>query len=481
LITKKFLKASFIYTLAGALPMASAIILLPFYIYYLPTDVYGALSLYLAFSLFVQIIVTYSFDSSAYIHYHDYKGDPAKLSSFISSVFIFMLLIGTGVGLVLVALGDFLFTQIFDDPKISFYPFGVISVLIGIFQALNKVYNSILQSSEKQVMYLWSNVLYFLFVGVITVAGLYFFPKTLIGPIGGRLVAGIIIASWTLYRVYKAFGYDFNYHLLKSTFGFNHYIFIYQIQQWVINYFDRFLLLFFLPLSTIGVYDFAVKCLIAVEFVMNGLHTSFYPKVVSTITAQTIKGSTQELNRYYYGLVAIIMIAVSSGIFILPIAIDFLINNQGYQEAIPYLPYIAVTYLLKTIKYYFAIPYGVLKHTKPLPLISLFVSALKIALMLLFVRQFEIYGIIAAALISLVIEIWLLKYVLTDKFNFQFNPFKLIITPALLLGLVVLIEPFIPQNLKVYVHLFYLIITGVSLLWTYRNDLNLFKVSKFFN
>ncbi len=461
--------------------MTSAVILLPFYIYYLPTDVYGVLSLYLAFSLFIQILVTYSFDSSAYIHFHDFKNNPEKLSSFISSAFIFMLLIGAAVGLISVVLGDLLFNLILEDPKISFYPFGIMAVVIGIVQALNKVYNSILQSSEKEVLYLYSNLFYFLLVAGLSVAGLSLFPGTLVGPLGGRLLAGIIIAGWTLYRVFREFGFRFNFPILKSTFGFNHFTFVHQVEQWVINYFDRFLLLFFLPLSTIGVYDFTIKCLIAIDFIMNSLHSSFYPKVVSTITAQETKGSTQELNRYYYGLVSIVMIAVSSSILALPIVLDIFKSDNGYQEAVVYFPYIAITYLLKSIRYYFAIPYGVLKYTKPLPFISFFISVIKIACMLLLVKEYGIYGIVASALVSSVIEIWLLKYILTEKFRFQFNPFKLMVAPVLLLVLVLLMEPFVPQDFKLLLHFFYLIVTGVFLLWVYRNELKLFKYPKIFN
>ena len=93
-ISKSFIKSSLIYTVAGMLPMASAIILLPFYIENLSTADYGALSIYLAFSLFIQILTTYSFDTSLYIHFHEFKHDPAKLSSFISSAFVLMLMIG---------------------------------------------------------------------------------------------------------------------------------------------------------------------------------------------------------------------------------------------------------------------------------------------------------------------------------------------------------------------------------------------------
>lgn len=455
--------------------MASAIILLPFYIYYLPTHVYGALSLYLAFSLFVQIVVTYSFDSSAYIHYHDFKKDPERLSAFISSAYVFMILIGVGVGLILVALGDILFRLIFDDPRISFFPYGLMSVLIGIFQALSKVYNSILQSREKVVLFLWSNVLQFTLIGIFTIGGLYLYPETLAGPIGGRLIAGMVVTTWVLFRVFREFGFHFDYALLQSTFSFNHYAFIHQVQQWVINYFDRFLMLFFLPLSAIGIYDFAIKCLIVIEFILNGLHNSFYPKVVSVISAQTTKGTTPELNRYYHGLIAVVMIFVSGSIFALPFLINFLGNDKGYEDAAQYFPYIAITYLLRAMRHYFAVPYGILKYTKPLPIISFFIAAIKIGLMIFLIQEYKIYGVVAATLISAGIEIFTLKTVLSKKFNFQFNVFKIVIAPLTLLGVVIIVEPLLSRDFSWAVHLFYLVVTGGFLLWVYRNELKLIK------
>ena len=76
--------------------MASAIILLPLYIHHLSTELYGALSVYMVFTLLVQIVVTFSFDTSVYIHFQELKGDQKKLSAFMSSAFVFMLMIGSG-------------------------------------------------------------------------------------------------------------------------------------------------------------------------------------------------------------------------------------------------------------------------------------------------------------------------------------------------------------------------------------------------
>ncbi|MEO5601845.1 MAG: oligosaccharide flippase family protein, partial [Cyclobacteriaceae bacterium] len=158
-ISKAFLQSSLIYTVAGALPMASAIILLPFYVAFLSTSDFGALSIYLAFSLFIQILTTYSFDISLYIHFHEYKNDQKKLAAFVSSAFILMLFIGVGVALIFTVSGDLIFSSLFAGKSISFHPYGLLAALTGIFQALFKVHSNLLQSREKPGVYFWSNVL----------------------------------------------------------------------------------------------------------------------------------------------------------------------------------------------------------------------------------------------------------------------------------------------------------------------------------
>ncbi len=148
--------------------MASALILLPFYIHHLSTEVYGALAIYLSFSLLVQILVTYSFDTSIYIHYHEFKADPKKLSTFVSSAFIFMLIIGAGIAIFFTGLGDLIFRLVLPERNISFYPYGLASVGAGAFQALFKVHSSLLQSREKPETFFWSNVLSFTMIASFT-------------------------------------------------------------------------------------------------------------------------------------------------------------------------------------------------------------------------------------------------------------------------------------------------------------------------
>ena len=459
------------------LPMASAVVLLPLYIKDLSTAMYGALSVYLVFTILVQLIVTFSFDSSIYIHYHEFKGDKKKLSVFISSAFVFMILLSIAVGLVLAVTGSLLFGLVLPDKDISFYPFGLASVGSGIFQAIFKVHNSLLQSREKAETFFWANVASFTLIAACIVVGLDLYPNSLIGPIMGRLVGTILPTLWVLFRVFREFGFHYDFGWLISSFGFNTYSFIYQLQQWFINQFDRILMLFFLPLADVGIYDFSVKCLIPIELIMNSLHTTIYPKVVSAVMEQQDKKSTLAINRYYHGLTAVIMLIVCGSILLLPIviqlAIEVLSAKPEYLEAIQYAPYIAGIYFFKTMRLYFAAPYGILKYTKPLPVIYLVVSAIKIGLIVVLINRFNIYAIIIASFVSAVVEIILLRTRLEGRFQFKFNLFKIVMAPTILLLLILLLEPWVGRHQPVVVHLSYVIGCAGLLWWAYRNEIKL--------
>jgi O-antigen/teichoic acid export membrane protein len=462
-----------IYTLAGMLPMASAVILLPLYIHNLSTAAYGALAVYMVFTLLVQIVVTFSFDTSVYIHYHELKGDKNKLNVFISSAFVFMILLSLATALVLSVTGSLIFSVVFPEMNISFYPYGLASVGSGVFQALFRVHSTLLQSREKPETFFWSNVLSFSLVAIFIIIGFEIYPNSLAGPIFGRLVGSIIPALWALSRIFREFGFHWDFSWLKSSLGFNTYNFIYQLQQWVINQFDRPLMIFFVTLSDVGVYDFALKCLIPVELLMNSLHSSFYPKVVSAVMAQAKKGSTPGINRYYHGLTAVVMLLICGSILVLPWAIRLFVNRPEYHEAIRYIPYLGILYLFRCTRLFFTVPYGILKYTKPLPVIYMIVSLLKIVLIFLLVGVMNIYGVILASIISAVVEVIMVRLNLRNVFDFQFNVVKVIIIPLILLILIVILEPTLGLLYPDAVHVFYLISCVGLLWWAYKNEIAL--------
>jgi O-antigen/teichoic acid export membrane protein len=481
-ISKKFLKTSFIYTIAGMLPMASATILLPFYISFLSTSNFGQLAVYFTFSLFIQIFTTYSFDASLYIHYHEFKNDKPKLAAFISSAFVLMIIIGIAATLISLVSGDFLFEN-FLDQKLEFIPYGAMAAVTGVFQALFKVNSNLLQSRGEPEVYLWSNLILFLMIAAFTIGGLYLFPGTLIGPIAGRMIASVLCGLWAVSKIFTEFGLHFDLKLLRSTFSFNFYSFIYQLLQWVINYMHPFVMLWFLTLSDVGVYDLAFKCMLVIEFVLNGLHNSFYPKVVSAVMAQENKGSTPEVNRYYHGFTAVIMLLICFSILFIPYAIEIVVSlgkNVQYLEAIQYLPYVGLIYIFRTIRLFFAAPYSILKYTKPLPLMYVVISLVKIGLMFLLVSKFQIFGVIIAAIVSSALEVVLLFITARERFSYKFNAFKILVAPLSIVLMVAILEPLHLFSQQVFIHLVYIVFCVGLLWWVYRNEIKLINPIKTF-
>lgn len=477
MISRGFLKNSVIYTVAGMLPMASAVILLPFYLNYLPLAQYGELAFYLAFSMFVQIAATYSFDSSLYIYYHDYKKDSHRLSILISSAYVFMAIVGVGLLIFFTLAGSFLFDMISDDSGISFFPYGFLSVITAVFQAFFKVHSSLLQTQEKPGLFFWANLLSFSLIALLTVVGLIRYPGQLVGPVGGRAVAALVAGSWALIRIFRQFGFHFDFRFLKSTFNINNSSFIYQLQQWFINYFDRVLIMIYLTTQDVGAYDFVWKCLLVIDLVIGGLYNAFYPKVISALAEQEQKESTPVINRYYHGLTAAIMLLVSGAIFTIPLLQHFGFVKVEYDEALQYVPYMGIVYLIRAMRYYFGLPYGALKYTKPLPVIYLIISAIKVLLMVAFIREYGIMAVIGASFISSILEVVLLYYQIKDRFSFRFNAFKIIAAPLLLAGIIVISESVVQIN-KDLLHGLYLLFSVLILLWVYRNELKLLSIAK---
>ncbi|MBS1507356.1 MAG: oligosaccharide flippase family protein [Bacteroidetes bacterium] len=464
-----------IYTLAGTLAPASGLILLPYYLGYLSPSQYGAFALYTGFSLLVQVIVTYSFDASVYNYYHEYKHDKERLGVFVSSAFNFILLVSVVLASLLLLCGDWLFQLVYSESKIEFFPYGVISVFTGVMQALFKVNNSLLQTQEKAPTFFGANLLSFSLIAGLTIAGLVLFPNDLIGPIGGRFLAVALSGLWVLGTVYRQFGFHFNFTLIKSTFGFNHPSLIYQIMQWFNNSFDRVILSGFMPLAQVGIYDLAAKCLMAIEFVLSGFYNSFFPKILGIISLQNEKKTTQEINRYFNGLTAVTILLVCLAILFFPI-IRWFNLKQGFLSAIEWVPYIAVTYLLRSLRFYMAMPYASIKYSKPLPFIYAIIVTIKIASMALLIPRFGIMGLIISTWIGYLVELTTLFLGVRKKFEIKFNGIKLIVVP-LVLGLTIIIfEPLFGKEFELPTHLFYVLLAGALLVFAYRNELKTLQV-----
>jgi O-antigen/teichoic acid export membrane protein len=132
------------------------------------------------------------------------------------------------------------------------------------------------------------------------------------------------------------------------------------------------------------------------------------------------------------------------------------------------------------MRYFFGMPYSTKRHSKPLPVIFMVVAAIKVVLSYELIRQFGIYGAVAATLIAVGGEVVFLWAAMKSKFRYFFNPYKMIVGPLILGAVVLAVEPFWPASTRWIPHLGYVALTISMLTWLYRNEIKEMKPVNFF-
>jgi O-antigen/teichoic acid export membrane protein len=443
MITSKLLKSSLIYTVVGSLPLAAGFILLPFYTNYLKgVGMYGVFSLYVNFSLLVQIVVNFSLDSSIGIHYFEFKDKKEVLKKYVGTIVSVLLILSAIFVLLSLLFGDVLVQTIFKDNLIVFFPFGLLSILTAIFNSLFKTYSNLLINQQRTYRFLWINVLFFVSSIVLTIAGFYLFPYQLDGPIWGKLLASALLFSLCLFFFYKEYGISLHREFLKETFVFCLPLLTYSLIMWVSNYGDRYLVTLLMSDYDVGIYDFSIKMTLIIDVVLMALTNAVNPMVYRIWSDKKINHSTEEVNSHlhFYTLVQLILISVT--LVIIPLIVPLFVSNEDYYKSFQYLPLLVLGFLFSGMSNMFTMPLLYFRKTKVLPKIYLISSLIQLTTAYFLITNFQVLGVVISLVVVKPIQVYFLYLESKKTFDFKFNPVKMVVLP-LSYGFIILFLYFI--------------------------------------
>ena len=201
--------------------MVASIILLPFYTNYLSDLNYTQVTFYITVSLLLQILFSFSIESYFGIKYTQLYEEPDKQKKFIGTVSILLLLIGIGLLIITAFFGNFIFSKIHrKDLLMEFWPYGFYSVLTAFFNSYFKASTISLIYLKKSRLFLGLNFINFIATIAISIAGMYIYPNTIIGPIYGRLLSGVIIFFLAQYIFFKQGEFVLEKKFLKELVQF---------------------------------------------------------------------------------------------------------------------------------------------------------------------------------------------------------------------------------------------------------------------
>jgi O-antigen/teichoic acid export membrane protein len=470
MISKRFLKSSAVYSIIGSSSLAWSVILLPFYTQLLMPADFGKLALYTGFSFLIQILVNFSLDSYIVVHYVEYRNDRPTLRDCMAT--ITWSLLGLAVFYILLSLlaGDLLFRFVFRASSLSFFPYGFMSVVTAICNSFFKTYTNLLIYQQKLRRFFWVNIFNFVLTIGISLAGLYLFPYTLIGPMWGRLLSGAGIFLLTFGLMISEFGLGLQRRFFREMVDYCYPMVLYALMIWVLTYFDRFIINHFLHSEDVAVYDVAVKCTLLLEFMQGGLANAIYPQVFRIWRSP--QPDLQQVNKYFTGFSAVTLFAIPLFVVAMPLLVPLIVRNPTYYNGFPFLLVLSLGFALRAIYNLYLAPFTFFKKTALLPR-ALFLSAVfQIVLSILLIKPLGLQGAVWANFLAKASQGFFLGLWARPLLPGLYNQTKLIIYPILFIAVAVILHVLSPQY-GIVTLLWQMLVLELVVVGLYRQELKM--------
>lgn len=472
--SKSFIKSSFIYTVVGSLPLATSILLLPFYgnSSLLSTADFGLLAIYIILSELAKILFTFSADSFLGFNYIHYNNSKSNLQRFIGTTSVFMLVYGVLMLLLFCVLGGSAIKLLYPGKNISFYPFGFLSVLTGLLNGIFKAYSTLMIYREKPAPFLWSNIIHFTLVLAVSITGLYLYPQTLLGPIWGRFVGAIATFLWSLTYFISASRFKVDFNILKKLLSYSAPLYLFGILYWIVSNIDRYFILGLLSEKDVAIFDFAVKLTLAIEFLQNGLSSAIYPKIFQIWKKNDdVPHGNVEINRFFHVFALITVVGIPVLYLSVPLLVPLLVNNSELYASFNLLPLLFAGMVSRIWYYYLVAPIYYFKQTKVMPLVFGFAAIFQIASTYILIQLNGIDGAVWANLLTKLFQVFLLYLFVRRFYTLRVNVKKLIVFPAVYMMLLIAAEIFLkPVNIYL-LNLIHIVIITVLAYSFFRNEL----------
>jgi len=471
MISKKFFKSSIIYSVIGALPLATSFILLLFYANLLSTSDLGLLALYIVIALLVQIIVNFAMDTSIGVHFFEFRDQPDKLKKYIGTIAGLLLVVGLVFTIVSAISGNFIFTTFKTLRDLKFYPFGFLSILTGISNSFFKTYTNLLINQERPNRYFWMNISTFIMTIVFSLGLLFLFPNTLIGPIWGRFLASFVNSVVVFYFFKTEFGITISTSYLPGIFVFCFPVFLFVFLAWVLSSLDRFIIKALMQSTDVAIYDFIVKCTIIMEFIQSGLSTAITPKVFNLFKEQNLKESTIEMNRYFNGFTIVNLVVVPLMVIAIPLIIPLIVKNHELYKGFSFVGLLCLGFVTRSLYTMYSLPIYYYKRTKLLPLIFGVAAVLQVSLSIFGIKQFGLLGVVYAGFLSKFVQVFLLYLGSRRIFVFKVNKIKQFYLPLFYITICLFSFFAFHKNPGLWVFFIQLIIIYTAVTLVFRKEL----------
>ena len=364
MISSKLFKSTALYGFLNFLPLGSRFLLFPFFVNFLTPFDFGLIGFHASVANLMTILILLGLDSAYARCYFDYESEAKKSNEYLSTIFISVLLIGTLLGLILFFAGDFIFSQMFQDTKYTFHPYGIYAYIFGFGGSLNAIILIYFRNREDFINYfLLSSSVFFLMIGLecMTVFGQKpSAQKVLLSRVIGLLIPSLLFWIFTFRK-----GLIFKMGLLKESFVYAAPVFVYTLLGFIYLYFDRILVGNMLTMEKLSIYTVALLIASVMELSLHAIDVAIIPDLFGFYKKNEFKQARKLLNTVgLFGYFLMAFLLVLSPVFIKKFTPEY------YQPAILIIPIFLIGYVFRYLFGAIDKELHYLKKVKKIPLIN---------------------------------------------------------------------------------------------------------------
>jgi O-antigen/teichoic acid export membrane protein len=245
----------------------------------------------------------------------------------------------------------------------------------------------------------------------------------------------------------------------------------YFVLAWILSSIYPYILLYYSNASMVGIFDFAVKCTLMLEFFQNGMAAAIMPKILNIWRDEKVAENTPEVNRYYNGFTLVNLVVLPIFLIVIPWVVKLFVYNEIYYVSFMLLPILAIGYVSRTLLAMFSSPALFFKKTKIFPKVYGITAIMQIGLSLVLIKFFGIMGAVITICIVKFAQVFFFYLESKKIFTFKFSLVKQVWLPLFYILIVIGSYPFMNDQNRLWIQLVQLLLIGGASFFAFKKDI----------
>lgn len=410
---KRFLKDSLLYTLAAVFTRGIGFVMLPLYLAYLSKADYGAFDYLMTVGVFLGVIVSLEIAQSVIRFTSEEQQKSNKQIEIISSgvqfsVFCYLIL---------------MITASLNSTQLSLHFFGVsdrtteviLAFLAYFVMAMMYLSTIIFRAQLNAKVATLSSAISAVLVATITYGLLRLTTQGILALIWGIIIGQGLTAFYNFFKLRHFLSFTIYWAKLKEMLLFSAPLVFSSLGVILATLVDRLMIKEMIGYEALGTYSVAARYAGVVTLLTVGFQSALSPLIYSNLENPDTKPKLKMLF-YSYVIGAIFFVLA---LFLLSKPLFLFMFGGDYIDSAQLLPLIAMAIVIQSGYLFFA-GLSIVKKTKVLAGINLFVGLLNIALNMILIPASGVFGAAYATLISSIV-FFILNFYFSERYFPIFN------------------------------------------------------------